>query len=245
MRRRLVVSLIIASAATPAPRLHGQAPDQKPPAFEVASIKLHTTSGINERSGIDENPSAIRVENLPLKALIEAAYGVRDYQFSGPSWLDSARYDIVAKPPAGFTHVQFQPLLQALLVERFNLRTHRETKEMIVYELLVAKSGATLKESTGPRTFFTSRPALISGTRVSMRELAAALSGLLDRAVLEHTGLTGVYDVKIQWTPDSATGDLGVSLFTAIQEQLGLKLESTRGTVEVVVVDHVDRPTTD
>ena len=245
MRRRLVVSLIIASAATSAPRLHGQAPDQKPPPFEVASIKLHTTSGINERSGIDENPSAIRVENLPLKALIEAAYGVRDYQFSGPSWLDSARYDIVAKPPAGFTHAQFQPLLQALLVERFNLRTHREPKEMSVYELLVAKSGATLKESTGPRTFFTSRPALISGTRVSMREVAAALSGLLDRAVLEHTGLAGVYDVKIQWTPDSATGDLGVSLFTGIQEQLGLKLESTRGTVEVVVVDHIDRPTTD
>ena len=136
-------------------------------------------------------------------------------------------------------------MLQTLLADRFKLVVRHESKEMRVYELVVAKSGSTLRESTGPRTFFTSRPALISGARVSMRELAVALSSLLDRQVIERTGLTGVYDVKVQWTPDSATGDLGVSLFTAIQEQLGLKLESTRDRVDVLVVDHIERPTLD
>ena len=249
MNRRLARSVLPALVAigtvTPLGGQAAQTSDSKPLAFEVASIKLHTTGGINERSGIEENPGAIRVENLPLKALIEAAYGVRDYQFSGPNWLDTVRYDVLAKPRVGATHAQFQRLLQVLLADRFKLRVHRESKEVGVYELVVVKAGSRLHESTGPRTFFTARPALVSGTRVSMRELAAALSRLLDRDVTEHTGLAGVYDVKVEWTPDSATGDLGVSLFTALQEQLGLKLESATGRVDVLVIDHVERPTPD
>jgi len=242
---RAAIVLLLTTAFSASPPASRDALAQADARFEVASVRLHTTSGINERSGIEESPAAIRVENLPLKNLIEAAFGVRDYQFSGPGWLGSERYEVVAKPPAGYTHAQFQPLFQTLLADRFKLRTHRETKEMGVYELVVAKSGTTLKESTGPRTFFTSRPALISGTRVSMRELAAALTGLLNRAVFDRTGLTGVYDVRVEWTPDSATGDPGVSLFTAIQEQLGVKLESGRGPVDVLVIDHVERPTLD
>jgi len=222
-----------------------QRPDSPTSTFEAASVKLHVTSGINERSGIEESPGAVRVENLPLRALIETAYGVRDYQFSGPGWLGTERYDVMAKPPAGFTHAQLQQLLQALLTDRFKLRAHHESKEMGIFELRVAQSGLRLQESAGPRTFFTARPALISGTRVSMRELAGAFSRLLDREVIDQTSLSGVYDVKVQWTPDSATGDLGVSLFTAVQEQLGLKLESTKGRVDVIVVDHVERPTPD
>jgi uncharacterized protein (TIGR03435 family) len=260
--------LILAAVAVRVPGLHGQAaqPDQKAPAFEVASVKLHTTSGLNERSGIDETAGSIRVENLPLKGLIEAAYDVRDYQFTGPSWLNTVRYDVVAKPPAGFTQPQLRPLLQSLLTDRFKLTAHHESKEMGVYELVVAKSGSKLHESTGPRTFFTARPALISGTRVSMRELAGALSGLLDRPVTDYTGLLSVYDVKVQWTPDQlrdfkASADLppgtlpringapfdpdGPSVFTAVQEQLGLKLESTKGPVDVLVIDHVEKPTED
>jgi uncharacterized protein (TIGR03435 family) len=222
-----------------------QASDAKSPALEVASVKLHTTSGINERSGIEETPSSIRVENLPLKALIETAYGVKDYQFIGPSWLDTVRYDVIAKPPVAFTKSQLQPLLQTLLADRFKLVVHHESKLMSVYELMVAKAGSKLKESVGPRTFFTARPGLISGTQVSTRELVVALSRLLDRSVTDHTNLAGLYDVKVDWTPDSATGDLGVFLFTAIQEQLGLKLESTKGPVEVLVIDHLEKPTPD
>jgi uncharacterized protein (TIGR03435 family) len=177
--------------------------------------------------------------------LIETAYGVRDDQLSGPGWIETVRYDVVAKPPAGVTQSQLRPMLQSLLAERFRLVAHHESKDKRVYELVVVKSGSKLRESTGPRTFFTSRPALISGTRVSMRELAAALSSLLDRQVVERTGLSGVYDVKVQWTPDSTSGDLEVSLFTAVQEQLGLKLESSTGAVDVLVIDHIERPTLD
>jgi len=237
------VALIVAAAFSTV--VAAQRPESPATTFEAASVKPHATSGINERSGIEENPSAIRVENLPLKALIETAYGVRDYQFSGPGWLGTERYDVIAKPPSGFTHAQLQPLLQALLADRFKLRAHHESKEMGIFEVRVAQSGLRLQESTRPRTFFTARPALVSGTRVSMRELAGAFSRLLDREVIDQTGLSGVYDVNVQWTPDSATGDLGVSLFTAVQEQLGLKLESTKGRVDVIVVDHVERPTPD
>jgi uncharacterized protein (TIGR03435 family) len=214
-------------------------------AFEVASVKLHTTSGINERSGIEETPGLIRVENLPLKGLIEAAYGVKDYQFSGPGWLDTARYDVLAKPPAGFTQSQLRPLLQTMLADRFKLKVHYRSNEMAAYGLVIAKSRSKLQESTGSRTFFTARPGLISGTRVSMHELAAALSGILDRPTADQTGLHAAYDVKVQWTPDSATGDLGVSLFTALTEQLGLRLVPTRNLVDVLVVDQVERPTPD
>lgn len=239
-RAQSILLFTALASAAPVVPLSGQTPS-----FEVSSIKLHSSSGINERSGIDENPSAVRVENLPLKALIETAYGIRDDQLSGPGWLATVRYDVVAKPPAGVTQSQLRPMLQSLLAERFRLVAHHESKDMRVYELVVVKSGSKLQESTGPRTFFTSRPALIAGTRVSMRELAAALSSLLGRQVIERTGLSGVYDVKVQWTPDSAAGDVGVSLFTAVQEQLGLKLESSRSAVDVLVIDHIERPTLD
>jgi uncharacterized protein (TIGR03435 family) len=132
-----------------------------------------------------------------------------------------------------------------MLADRFKLKVHYQSNEMAAYRLVVAKSGSKLQESTGPRTFFTARPALISGTRVSMHDLAAALSGLLDRPTADHTGLPAVYDINVQWTPDSATGDLGVSLFTALTEQLGLKLEPTRNLVDVLVIDYVERPTPD
>jgi uncharacterized protein (TIGR03435 family) len=220
--------------------------DQKPLTFEVASVKPHTTSGVNERSGVEETQGLVRVENLPLRALIEEAYGVMDYQFSGPSWLDSERYQIVAKPGrAGYTRSDYRSMLQNLLADRFKLVVHHESKQVGAYELVVVKTGSKLHESTGPRTFFTARPGLISGTRASTRELAAALSRLLHRPTTDQTELAGVYDVKLEWTPDSATGDLGTSIFTALQEQLGLKLESTKAPVDVIVVDHVERPAPD
>jgi uncharacterized protein (TIGR03435 family) len=136
---------------------------------------------------------------------------------------------------------------------------------MSVYELVVAKSGSKLQESKGPRTFFTARPALISGTAVSMRELAAALSGLLDRPATDHTGLMGVYDVKVQWTPDqlrdfkaSATfaRHAAPDLWRPVRSRRTVDLhgragttrseiESTKGPVELLVIDHIERPTPD
>jgi uncharacterized protein (TIGR03435 family) len=158
----------------------------------------------------------------------------------------AVEHDCAPKPSASSkASRRNRSMFQTLLVDRFKLAVHHESKQVGAYELVVVKSGLKLQESTGPRTFFTARPALISGTRVSMRELAAARSRLLDRPTTDRTDLAGVYDVKVQRTPDSVNGDLGTSVFTALQEQLGLKLESTKAAVDVIVVDHVERPTPD
>lgn len=215
--------------------------------FEAASVKLHTPNvpiGAQEASGIDEGRGTIRITNLPLKVVIENAYGVRDYQFSGPEWLSGVRYDIEGKTPAGYTHQQLGPMLRALLAERFKLAVHHESKQVAGYALVAAKGGSKLRESEGPRTYFTARPGLISGTQVKVRELVGALAGRLGRPVEDRTELRGAYDVKLEWNSDEARGggdDVLPSLFTALGEQLGLRLEAEKTTVDVVVVDRIEK----
>ncbi len=219
--------------------------------FEVASVKLHTT-GPTERSGIEETPGLIRVENLSLRALIQTAYGVKDFQLVGPGWMGNVSFDITAKPPAGYEHPQLEPLLRDLLADRFKLATHDDSKLTPGYALLVAKGGAKLHESLGPRAYFTVRPGLISGNR-SMPELAKALTGILGQPVVDKTGLAATYDIKLEWTPDEAPqppggGDAGpaafepgLSLLTALQSQLGLRVQTQKVAVDVVKVDHVEK----
>jgi uncharacterized protein (TIGR03435 family) len=210
-----------------------------------------------ERSGIEETPGLVRIENLPLKAVIEMAYGVRDYQFVGPDWLSAVRFDILAKTPHGYKRGQLQPPLRKLLADRFNLTVHHDSREMSGYALVIAKGGHKLHEATGPRGFFTVRPGLISGTQVAMRELTGALTGRLGRPIVDVTGLTAAYDIKLEWTPDQAPrppgggddrqelSDPGLSLFTALQDQLGLRLQPQKVPVEVVIVDHVEKTPTE
>ena len=203
-----------------------------PITFEAASVKPHTSASPSTgRSGIEETPGLIRIENLSLKAVIEAAYNVKDFQFSAPGWLSSASFDITAKPPPGYEHQQLQPLLRNLLAERFKLAVHHESKETNGFALVIARGGPKLREATKPRGFFTVRPGLIDGTRVSPAELAGALSRMLNRPVVDATGLTAAYDVKLEWTPDSAapvpdgtndSQEAPLSLLTAVGEQLGL-----------------------
>jgi uncharacterized protein (TIGR03435 family) len=227
--------------------------------FEAASIKPHTAlaaAGVNERSGIEETTGLIRIENLSLKVIIEIAYGVKDYQFSGPDWLNAARFDIVAKPPAGYTKAQLQPLLRNLLAARFKLTVHHESKEVSGYVLLVSKGGHKLQESARPRGYFTGRPGLLSGNQVPMRELADILAGRVGRPVVDSTGLTARYDIKLEWTPDQAApspvgaedrqpAEPGPSIFTALNDQLGLRLQAQKVPVDVVIVDHVEKTPTE
>jgi uncharacterized protein (TIGR03435 family) len=157
-------------------------------------------------------------------------------------------------------------MLQGLLSDRFQLRVHREPKEMPVYLLSVAKGGPKLEKMTDectprPNGFcggYTSRIGLIAGEKASMAQLADALSAILNHPVLDQTGLSGLFsDVKLEWVPDetqyeswgpqaykrAVSDPSGASLFTAIQEQLGLKLESAKGSVEVLVIDSAEKPT--
>ena len=212
--------------------------------FEVATIKPHTSSGApDEVSGGDDKNGLLRIDNLPLKAVIELAYGVRDFQFEGPGWLSAPRFDIRARLPTGYTSRQFQPLLQNLLADRFKLTVHHASKQTPAFAMVISKGGSRFHESAGPRGFFTARPGLISGTRVSIKELAAALAGMVDWPVVDRTALTGAYDLKLGWTPDQATQtpEAGPSIFTALQEQLGLRMQTTKPLVDVVIVDHVER----
>ena len=199
-----------------------------------------------------------------MKYLLKTAYQVEDFQILGaPGWLDSDRFDIEAKAVGDPPRSQVLLMLQSLLADRFKLALHRETRELPVYELMLAKSGPKFKEKPcvgqpGPDNpcggFTGSLRGMLVGRVVPTRELAEALATLLNRSVLDKTGLTGNYDFDLNWTPDGATirgpGDPdapppdpnGPSIFTAVQEQLGLELKSAKGPVEVLVIDHAEKP---
>jgi uncharacterized protein (TIGR03435 family) len=255
--------------------------------FDAASVKpAAPQSRFAMRGGPGtSDPGRITYSNVTLKALLTKAYGVERYQIAGPSWLEDARYDIVAKVPPGATRERLQQMLQALLAERFGLAEHRESKELPIYALVAAKNGPKLKVSeTEPETGLTEGPELnsvslakdglpvippgykghIIGMKVagktmlrakgaSLKDFANLLTGELDRPVFDYTGLTEKYDFGIAWSTDEAIAkalnqpsalEPGLDVFAALQAQLGLKLEPRKASVEMVVVDRVEREPT-
>lgn len=223
--------------------------------FEVASIKPSKT---NERLYYGLRNASLTVRNMTVKGLIQAAYGKRDFQIAGgPAWITSERFDIDAKAerPQRATH----DMEKSLLANRFHLQLHKETKEASVYSLVVARGGLKMKlsavqtepEKGGPRELGAGR---IVGEGIPMYVIVNLLSNMLGRAVINNTGLTGKYDVNLQPLPDSlevqadSTGPqtpadvLNLVIVEAVEKQLGLKIESIKGTEEVLVIDHVERP---
>ena len=207
--------------------------------FEVASVKPNDTG--TGHSDVDVDGNLLRMKNVTLKACIVWAFRLSDAEVQGPSWLESERFDIVAKTESG----KPQPrMLQAVLRERFKLATHRETKEETIYELVIARSGPKLKKVDSGEDDMTSGRGHLKAVRASMPRLARFLAGpnvRLGRPVIDKTGLDGVFDFSLEWTTDPD----GPSIFTALQEQLGLKLEAKKGPVEVLVVDHAEKVPTD
>jgi uncharacterized protein (TIGR03435 family) len=312
-KKLLLASAGIAAVAGPivfgllnAPPSRAQSPVSNAPApeFEVASVKPNKSG---ERGGRIMNSPGGRftAANISLKMLIHLAYGVTDSQISGgPGWLNSEKFDIEAKTddssiadPWKLSEEQrklaqdrSKRMLQALLADRFKLTLHRETKELPVYALVVAKNGPKLQQASadelrppdpkehqdfrkGPpngampkgRGLFM-RPGQLTGTAAPLTVLAETLSNQpeLGRIVLDKTGLKGNYDFTLKWAADERQGqmfggpggggkeepgsdsapppDSGPSIFTAIQEQLGLRLESQKGPVEILVIDSAERP---
>jgi uncharacterized protein (TIGR03435 family) len=232
---------------------------QPSPAFEVASIKLsHSRSA---ESNVDSTPGRLTATNITVRELIRLAYGVKDYQVErAPGWVGGERYDIAAKGAGRKTtgNDEEQSQVSALLADRFQLTAHRETKQMQVYLLVVARNGPKMtlhNDGTGAKT--RRGCGHLAGTRVTMDVLAAVLSKQFERDVLNRTGLPGKYDFQLDWMPDSgpcpaadgqvaaaAAGASGLpSIHSAVQEQLGLRLESARGPVDILVIDLVERPT--
>jgi uncharacterized protein (TIGR03435 family) len=230
--------------------------------FEAASIKPSATAPMGEmRIGIQMLPGGrISMSGVTVNILIQRCYGVRDFQIvGGPSWMRSERYDITAKPEGAATPDQVKLMTQALLADRFKLQFHRETKELPTYALVVAKGGQKFHESeVVPEGSDKPKGTRISVGRGQFELLGAAVTALanqlgqvLGRSVIDKTELTGNYDFKLEWTPDESQGpggeappssdNTGVSIFTAVQDQLGLKLEATKGPVEILVIDRAEK----
>jgi len=236
-----------------------------PPKFDVISVKLNKAAQGWRESATADGYSA---KGITLKTLLMEAYGIRpDYRIVGaPGWSNDNRYDIEAKVDDSdvaalqkMDRTQRFAMLQQILTERFNLKAHREDRIQPIYSLVVVKQGRLVeslpsadgKNSGGGITRDRSGQFTLKASNYSMASLAAQLRGTVSRMVVDNTGLTGGYDVKLDWTPDdsvptSASAKASVSsapsIFTALEEQLGLKLVPTKGPVEVLVVDHVDTP---
>ena len=263
--------------------LNGQEPP-KSPAFEVASIKENVS--VSDNASVRAQPGGrLSVSNNSLRNIIRNAYNVQNYQIiGGPDWINTVRWDITAKAPDDATPPQLLLMVRTLLADRFKLVIRHETREMPVYALVLARPDARLGsqlrsssvdcaailsaakargEALSPTT--NGRPTC--GTRttrgnmmttgVAMTDLARNLAPFAGRPVVDKTGLSGVYDVDLTWTPEQgpagadgtatppAPSTDGVSLFTAVQEQLGLKLDAQLAPVEVLVIESAQRPVED
>jgi len=241
----------------------------KPPAFEVASVKPNT-SGDGRVLMTPQPGGRLNLVNVPLRLMIRYAYRVQDFQVvGGPDWISTARFDVVAKAEGGNpSQEELQLMLRSLLADRFKLVVRPDTREMPTYSLVPAradgKTGAQLRKSDancGPATAPSAPPAPgqlpscgsmlgfgnLKARGSTMAALASTLSTFAGRIVVDRTGLAGGYDVDLNWTPDSTTNANDVSrevpgLFTAVQEQLGLRLQPQRGPVEVFVIVRATRP---
>jgi uncharacterized protein (TIGR03435 family) len=219
--------------------------------FEVASIKPHPAP-VTFSADPSVKGTRVSATASTLLDLIISAYHVRRDQISGaPGWASSEHYDLAAKAEGDreVTMDQIRPMLQALLADRFQLKVHRETKEVAMYALVVSKGGPKFKESLPTEDVSSRINADAAGMHMTvskgtMAQLALRLSSNgAERPVVDQTGLTGSYTFKLEWVRGTSATDSDLpSLFTALQEQLGLKLEPTRGPSEVIVIDQAEKP---
>jgi uncharacterized protein (TIGR03435 family) len=255
--------------------------------YEVASIKRNKS--VANGSLMRAEGDALAATGVTVKMLVQNAYGIQYFQIAGaPSWVDSEKYDIEAKIDSRMAEelekldpaqrrLERQRMLQVLLADRFQLKVHRESRDVPVYALVIAKNGSKLREAhpgdtyekglKGPDghggaglIFMEGNGGPVTGQGVPISNLVHLLSVQLGRPVIDKTALTGIYDFTLKWSPEQSApmsmgtdgaqprpdqpqaDSSGPSIFTAIQEQLGLKLESQKGPAEMVVIDHVERP---
>jgi uncharacterized protein (TIGR03435 family) len=260
--------------------------------FEVSSVKANKSGDGRVMLGMPPT-GRFTATNVPVRLLIQNSYNLQTFQIvGGPAWIASDRFDIAAKAPDGFSPDQLRPMVRNLLADRFKLKTHMETREMPIYELVLAKSDGKLGPNLTPAK--ADCAALARGRRAGgpppappqpgqpiecgfmiglgnmnaggmpIADLTRTLSGFVNRIVVDKTGLSGNYDFQLTYTPEgrfspfglpngapplgaeAPAGDPnGASLFTALQEQLGLKLDSQKGPVDVLVIDSIEQPTED
>jgi uncharacterized protein (TIGR03435 family) len=228
------------------------------PTFASASIKPNKSQ--ETTSSYNTSPGKLTIRNKSLKDCIRLAYGVKVAQLpGGPKWADQDRYDIEAAAKGPAAEPQLMVMLQTLLKDRFKLDFHRETKMFPGYAMTVLKTGLAIHEVEPGAGHINLRRGGIDGQRASMPALAQTLSDLLGTPVLDATAVPGVFDFRLSWTPTIDVPRPGLSgddpdpsvlpenasqpsLFAAIQEQLGLKLEARKSPLDVLVIDHAAKP---
>jgi uncharacterized protein (TIGR03435 family) len=271
----LVVALVLAAGGMAL----GQTPTLPTLTFDVASVKRNKSG--ETRIRFETPPGSLTAINVPLRFVIRQAYRVPEARvLGGPTWLDTERFDIAAKAPAGTgrTSDDIRQMLRTLLAERFALRLHTEDRNMPVYSLTLARADGRLGPNLRPSTtdcadrkasvvagrvqcgiLVSQAPtsASLRGGGATMAEFVRLLGDFLDRPLMDDAGLTGTFDLELQFAAlrsalpgASVPGGLGVAggaddipnLFTAVQEQLGLRLESRRAVAQVLVIDDVSEP---
>jgi uncharacterized protein (TIGR03435 family) len=260
--------------------------------FEAATIKPFPEGANIQFSGCmggpgSDDPGRFDCQYVSLNMLLSKAYQVKTMEVFGPSWLDTAHFNVEAKLPRGATRDQVPAMFRNLVAERFKVELHHETRPLPGYSLTVAKSGLKIKESAppsenpaddgpppggklpiddegfpilrpsviaaGPNILYRGGRARLQAGNTTIARLAESLSQQMNQVVVDETGLTGKYDMKMTWVPDSAEisgrprgaavdSDLGVDLMTALERQLGLKLVSKKVPRDTIVVDRAEKP---
>lgn len=259
--------------------------------FDVASVRPSNPErigfGMNGGPGT-ANPGRLDYLNVPLRRIVQTAYGIMPYELAAPSWMTETRFDITAKIPEGATKEQLRIMIQNLLAERFHLKLHHERRELTAYDLTVGKGGSKLQESDLSRNSqpqpsnelakmssdgypvpFPGRSMVMrfsvgngtmrmSGGLQTTEQIAQMLTGYVGAQVVDKTGLTGKYDFHLEFAGDDSSDGAGAlvppsdvardplpSIFSAVQEQLGLRLDRTKAFFEVLVVDHIEKMPTE
>lgn len=229
--------------------------------YDVVSIKQNISGDGQGGINIDDH-GLFTVTNMPLFWIIELAYDVKEDQIVGLSGsVNEARFDIAAKilpsgsgPPKLHTDTDMQAMVILLLQDRFHLKAHLEPRSKPVYDLVVAKSGPKIKFSqdqitgNGWKIGGEDTKVVLTAKDARMSDLADALSDQAGRKVIDKTGLAGHSDITLKWSDDIAAQQDGadvISIFTAVEEQLGLKLQPSTGPVDCLIIDHIEMPTPD
>lgn len=229
------------------------------PTFDVASVRLNNSTG--GRQELQLSADGITITNYRLRFLIPYIFRIAVYQIAGAAlWLDSNKYDIIARAPKGSSEDQIRLMLQHLLVDRFGLKFHREQKEMIGYAVVLAKGGPKFSVEKKPNQpgkddgRIGAGRGTARGHLVSSEAFAQTLSLFLQRPVVDQTGIGGLFNFELHWTPDETEPQLGgaippsgapaidpagPSLLAALEEQLGLKLVKQRPQIDMFVIDHL------
>lgn len=218
-----------------------------PPTFDVVAIKPSADTAFRMSTSVDLRHGTLHGQGVSLRRILATAYGVDESRIIAPKWLDNTHFDLYGKSPKDVPDNQLKPMLQALLKDRFQLKEHHEERELPIYNLVVAKTGvkmAVVPKESPADSLVRGYPMMRGTGEVAM--LAQMLSGVVGRPVIDRTGLTDQYNFNLGFAPlvpkpGAATEDAPPDLFTAVQQQLGLKLEPSKANLDVVIVDQINR----